>query len=72
MRALRKCTDCGVFTSNDPHICVTYTGPACTTCGEPTTWYTVGAPGYGQGRVCPLNHHEPHGPHGILTADQVR
>ena len=68
-----QCASCRVFTSNGPdHVCVEYAGPACSTCGRPTTHYSVGAPGYGSGRVCASGHDEPLTPLGILTESDVR
>lgn len=65
---------CNVFTFNDPaeHRCPVYDGPACSTCGEPTLFYTVGAPGYGSGRVCKNQHREQLTAHGIFTPEQTR
>lgn len=67
----RQCPDCKVWTYNDDHVCVEYKGLPCKTCGKPTTCYTVGAPGYGQGRVCADGHDEPTTPQGILTIGDV-
>lgn len=66
------CDQCGCWSYNDPHTCTVYDGPPCRTCGEPTLFYTVGAPGYGSGRVCRNNHDEHLSRHGIYTPEQTR
>lgn len=70
----RQCEQCGTFTYNDDHQCPIYDGPVCSTpgCVERTLFYTVGAPGYGSGRVCPNRHYDEATRHGIYTPDQVR
>jgi hypothetical protein len=75
-KALREgkphyCVKCEVFDHNEEHICTVYDGPPCKTCGKPTIFYSVGAPGYGTGRVCKDNHHEELTPHGELTSADV-
>lgn len=72
MSEQRQCPNCEVWHYNgDEHICVKYEGPPCKTCGKPTVFFLVGAPGYGQGRACKDNHVEYIGPHGILTVADV-
>jgi hypothetical protein len=63
--AWRQCPDCLLYTSDADHVCVTYDGPPCGTCGEPTALFTVEAPGYGTGRTC----RNGHGEH--LTRDSI-
>jgi hypothetical protein len=55
----RYCETCGAWTFNDDHTCPVYDGPPCRTCGEPTLFYTVGAPGIGSGWTCRNNHADP-------------
>jgi hypothetical protein len=69
----RYCTECECYTYNgDRHLCTTYNGPPCMTCGEPTVTATIGAPGYGTVRVCKRNHRQELTPCGILTPEDVR
>ena len=70
--AWRQCPDCLVYTSDADHVCVTYDGPACGTCGEPTALFTFDAPGYGTGRTCCNGHGEHLTRDGIYTAEQDR
>jgi hypothetical protein len=70
-RELRQCPDCKVFTSNDDHTCLVYSGPPCTTCGEPTVDAFIGAPGYGKVRTCRLGHVIPLTRCGILDPRDV-
>jgi hypothetical protein len=70
--AWRQCPDCLLYTSNADHVCVTYDGPACGTCGEPTTLFTVDAPGYGTGRTCRNGHGEHLTRDSFYTAEQNR
>lgn len=51
----RSC--CGVYSSNQDHICVKYDGPACNICGAGTVSCEAGAPGYGRVDICKNNHH---------------
>lgn len=66
----KQCKECGVFTSNECHVCVDY-DPAfpCETCGAPTVFVMVAAPGVGQGRSCTNNHY--HGTCRELTLREV-
>jgi hypothetical protein len=67
------CEACQAYTFNgDAHVCTTYDGPPCVTCGEPTVFYNVGAPGYGAGRMCRHGHDEQITRHGINTPEDVR
>jgi hypothetical protein len=69
----RWCNGCHAWHYNDDnHVCIQYNGPACSTCGQPTAFYTVGAPGYGTGRFCRDGHYEHLTNHGIYTAEDVR
>ena len=52
----RQCPECGVYTFNDDHTCVVYTGPPCSECGAPTIHFTYGAPGIGGGDRCARGH----------------
>lgn len=50
---LKQCSKCEVYTSRiESHICVEYDGPPCKTCGEPTVFVEVAAPGTGRGWSC--------------------
>ena len=57
-RQLITCRECGVTTSNPDHRCVAY-DPAhpCETCGAPTVFVLIGAPGVGQGYSCRNGHY---------------
>jgi hypothetical protein len=70
--AWRHCPHCLLYTSDADHVCVTYDGPPCGTCGEPTALFTVGAPGYGTGRTCRNGHGEHLTRAGIYTPEQNR
>jgi len=67
-----QCPDCGCWTYNGPnHRCTVYDGPPCTICGEPTVFYTVGAPGIGSGYACRAGHQVHLTPHRLLTLAEV-
>lgn len=71
MRETRQCEECGVFHSNGPdHLCVDY-DPAhpCETCGAPTVFVFIAAPGTGQGRSCSNGHY--HGTSRIMEPWEV-
>ena len=64
-----QCPKCEVYHFNkDQHICVTYDGPPCITCGNPTTFVWVAAPGYGSGHRCKNNHY--HGTYGLMEPEE--
>ena len=55
---LTRCAECGVWTSNADHVCVEYDPNfPCDECGKGTVYVFLGAPGSGQGRICPENHY---------------
>lgn len=68
----RWCPACEVWWYQSEHVCVTYSGPPCKTCGKPTVVASIGAPGYGTVRSCCDGHREELTPCGILTPDDVR
>lgn len=74
METAYECPKCGVFDWNvangQPHYCVEYKDRPCVTCGKPTTFVTISAPGYGQGYVCKDNHYD--GSQRMLTPEDVR
>lgn len=55
-RELRLCKKCGVYTSNDDHVCIEYDGPPCPECGAGTVCCEAGAPGVGHSVVCQNGH----------------
>jgi hypothetical protein len=68
-----KCPNCGHYGGqwiDGKHLCTVYDGPPCKTCGKPTVFVTVAAPGTGCGRVCEDNHFD--GWSRELTLDEVR
>ena len=68
-----QCPECGMYGGqwiNGKHTCTKYEGPPCATCGEPTVFVVVAAPGTGQGWTCKANHF--HGYVRELTLDDVR
>ncbi len=70
--AWRQCPDCLLYTRDADHVCVTYDGPACGTCGQPTALFTVDAPGYGTGRTCRNGHGEYLTRDSFYTGEQNR
>lgn len=60
MRELRKCADCGVTHSNgDAHLCTRYSDAhPCETCGAPSTFVFIAAPGVGSGWQCKNGHYD--------------
>jgi len=65
---------CNAYTWNDPaeHVCNVFDGAPCGACGEPTAFYTVGAPGVGKGFFCRNNHYEEVVATRILTLEETR
>jgi hypothetical protein len=70
MNEPRYCDTCAAYTYNDDHVCVTYDGPPCVTCGEPTTCASYGAPGVGTFVVCRNDHRVGDEPR-ILRLDET-
>lgn len=67
------CPDCKLWGGqwvDGRHLCTVYDGPPCETCGAPTVFVTVAAPGTGSGRTCRVGHF--HGTCRELTIDDVR
>jgi len=54
-----QCDKCGVWTSNEDHACVQYEPEhPCVTCGAPTVFVVIAAPGTGSGRSCENGHYD--------------
>lgn len=55
---LRRCDKCGLWTSNEDHICTEYSPDhPCEVCGADTVFSFIAAPGTGSGWSCKNGHY---------------
>ena len=65
-----QCEKCGTHTNFEDHVCLEWDDKyPCETCGAPTLYVFIGAPGTGQGRECKNGHY--HGTCRILDPSEV-